>query len=45
MQESLGDTSYAKVVRKFYTFEEAEEAEYAYYKALSGDEKLQMLLS
>ena len=33
-----------KVVRKFRTFEEAEEAEYAYYKALSGDEKLQMLL-
>ena len=33
-----------KVVRKFRTFEEAEEAEHAFYKALSGDEKLQMLL-
>ena len=33
-----------KVVHKFRTFEEAEEAEYAFYKALSGDEKLQMVL-
>ena len=33
-----------KVVRKFRTFEEAEEAEFAYYKALSGDEKLQLFL-
>ena len=33
-----------KVVQKFRTFEEAEEAESAYYKALSGDEKLQLLL-
>ena len=33
-----------KVVQKFRAFEEAEEAEYAYYKALSEDEKLQLLL-
>jgi len=33
-----------KVVRKFHSFAEAEEAEYAYYGALSGDEKLQMFL-
>jgi hypothetical protein len=33
-----------KVVRKFRSFEEADEAEYAYYKSLSGDEKLQILL-
>lgn len=33
-----------KTVRKFYSFEEADEADYAYYQSLSGDEKLQMLL-
>ena len=33
-----------KVVQKFLTFEEAEEAEYAFYKGLSADEKLRMLL-
>ena len=33
-----------KTVRKFHSFEEADEAEYAYYQSLSGDEKLQMLL-
>ena len=33
-----------KTVRKFRSFEAADEAEYAYYKSLSGDEKLQMLL-
>ena len=33
-----------KVVRKFHSFAEAEEAEYAEYQALTGNEKLQMLL-
>jgi len=33
-----------KIVRKFRSFEEAEDAEYAYYGSLSGDEKLQILL-
>jgi hypothetical protein len=33
-----------KVVRKFQSFAEAEEAEDGYYAALSGNEKLQMLL-
>jgi len=33
-----------KTVRKFDSFEEADEAEYAYYQSLSGDEKLQILL-
>ena len=33
-----------KVVRKFRSFAEAEEAEYAEYGALSGNEKLQILL-
>ena len=33
-----------KVVQKFSSFEEAEESEYAYYRNLSGDEKLEILL-
>ena len=33
-----------KVVRKFASFAEEEEAEYAYYQGLSGDERLQILL-
>ena len=33
-----------KVVRKFHTFDEADEADDEFYRALSGDEKLQMLL-
>lgn len=33
-----------KVVRKFRSFEEEENAEFDYYSALSGNEKLQMLL-
>ncbi len=33
-----------KVIRKFHSFAEAEEAEYAEYRALSGNEKLQILL-
>ena len=36
--------SMEKVVGKFRSFEEAEEAEYEYYRALSGNEKLQLLL-
>jgi hypothetical protein len=33
-----------KVVRKFHSFEAAETAEYEEYRALSGNEKLQILL-
>ncbi|MGH7962442.1 MAG: hypothetical protein ACRERD_11555 [Candidatus Binatia bacterium] len=33
-----------KIVRKFRSFDEAENAEDAYYGALSGDERLQILL-
>ena len=33
-----------KTVQKFHSFEAADEAEYAYYRSLSGDEKLQILL-
>ena len=33
-----------KIVRKFRSFEEEENAEYDYYRALSGNEKLQLLL-
>ncbi len=33
-----------KTVRKFDSFDAADEAECAYRKSLSGDEKLQMLL-
>ncbi len=33
-----------KVVRKFRSFAEEENAEFEYYKALSGNEKLQILL-
>ncbi len=33
-----------KVVRKFASFAEEEEAEYAYYRKLSGDQRLQILL-
>jgi hypothetical protein len=32
------------VVRKFRSFEEADDADYDYYRTLSGDEKLQLLL-
>ena len=33
-----------KVVRKFHSFDEADNADYEYYRTLSGDEKLQILL-
>ncbi len=33
-----------KIVRKFRSLAEAEEAEYAEYRSLSGNEKLQILL-
>ncbi len=33
-----------KVVRKFHSFDEADDADYEYYRSLSGNEKLQMLL-
>ena len=33
-----------KVVRKFHSFDEADDADYEYYRTLSGNEKLQMLL-
>ena len=33
-----------KVVRKFHSFDEANDADYEYYRTLSGNEKLQMLL-
>lgn len=33
-----------KVVRKFTSFAEEEEAEFAYYRKLSGDQRLQLLL-
>ena len=33
-----------KIVRKFRSFEEADDADYEYYRTLSGDEKLQLLL-
>ena len=33
-----------KVVRKFRSFHEADNADYEYYRTLSGDEKLQILL-
>jgi hypothetical protein len=33
-----------KVVRRFRSFEEEENADYEDYRAFSGDEKLQMLL-
>jgi hypothetical protein len=33
-----------KIVRKFRSFEEADNADYEYYRTLSGDEKLQLLL-
>jgi hypothetical protein len=33
-----------KIVRKFHSFEEADNADYEYYRALSGDAKLQLLL-
>ncbi len=31
-------------VRKFHSFDEADDADYEYYRSLSGNEKLQMLL-
>ncbi len=34
-----------KVVRKFHSFAEEENAEYEYYRSLSGNEKLQLLLA
>ena len=33
-----------KIVRKFHSFDEADDADDEYYRTLSGDEKLQMLL-
>jgi hypothetical protein len=33
-----------KTVRKFRSFEEADNADYEYYRTLSGNEKLQLLL-
>ena len=33
-----------KVVRKFRSFDDADDADYEYYRTLSGNEKLQMLL-
>ena len=33
-----------KIVHKFRSFEEADNADYEYYRALSGNEKLQLLL-
>jgi len=33
-----------KVVRKFHSFDQADEADYEYYRTLSGNEKLQILL-
>lgn len=33
-----------RVVRKFRSFDEADDADYDYYRALSGNEKLQILL-
>jgi hypothetical protein len=33
-----------KIVQKFRSFAEAEAAEYAYYRTLSGNEKLRILL-
>ena len=34
-----------KVVHKFRSFAEEENAEYEYYRSLSGNEKLQLLLA
>ncbi len=33
-----------RVVRKFSSFDEADNADYEYYRTLSGNEKLQLLL-
>lgn len=33
-----------KVVRKFHSFDDADNADYEYYRTLSGNEKLQILL-
>ncbi len=33
-----------KIVRRFHSFEEGDNADYEYCRALSGDEKLQLLL-
>ncbi len=33
-----------RVVRKFRSFDEADNADYEYYRTLSGNEKLQLLL-
>ena len=33
-----------KVVRKFRSFDDADNADYEYYRTLSGNEKLQILL-
>ena len=33
-----------RVVQKFSSFDEADNADYEYYRALSGNEKLQILL-
>lgn len=32
------------IVRKFRSFEEADNADYEYYRTMSGNEKLQLLL-
>jgi hypothetical protein len=33
-----------KIVRQFRSFEESDDADYEYYRTLSGNEKLQLLL-
>jgi hypothetical protein len=33
-----------KIMRKFLSFEEADDTDYEYYRTLSGNEKLQLLL-
>ena len=38
------DETRKKEFRVFKSFEEADEAEYAYYRSLSGDEKLKIML-
>jgi hypothetical protein len=39
-----GNASMENIVRKFRSFDEADEADYEYYRALPGKEKLQILL-
>lgn len=33
-----------RIVQKFHSFDQADDAEYEYYRALSGNEKLQILI-